>query len=115
MQKQFSVIVVITSLLGLCGNLNAHDFLWGSTKNSTFVSSPSVAVESSPYKIIPRPITNHLGKTLPYSSTVQASPAPALMAQPTKPYAYGWFGPQDTPQWQRHFGYHSRFTQWTLK
>jgi len=115
MRNRFFTIVAFSALLGFCGDLSAHDFLWGSAKNFHFVKSPAGLGETTPYKIIPRPITHHLGKTLPYSSTVQASPSPALDARPTKPYAYGWFGPQDTPQWQRHFGYHSRFTQWTLK
>jgi len=115
MQKYLFIIVAISALFGFCGDLIAHDFLWGSAKNSEFVASPVGSGETTPYKIIPRPITDSLGKTLPYSSTVQASPLPALDTRPTKPYAYGWFGPQDTPQWQRHFGYHSRFTQWTLK
>jgi len=107
--------ITITALFGICGDLRAHDFFWGNAKNSHISSVPFSLVETTPYQIIPRPMSEHDGKKLPYSSTIQATPAASLSARPTKPYAYGWFGPKETPQWQRHFGYHSRYTQWTLK
>jgi len=115
MQKHVFVFVFIAAFLGFCDVLRAHDFFWGTTQYSPLSSPAASATATTSYQIIPRPFSHHAEKPLPYSSTVQASPSAALNARPTTPYAYGWFGPKETPQWQRHFGYHSRYTQWTLK
>jgi len=82
----------------------ADDSLWG------------VVTASSPtYRIVPRPLPEHVGKHLAYSTTQQPSEKPNYESRPANPYAYGWFGPQASPQWSRHFGYHQRYTQWSLK
>ncbi len=41
----------------------------------------------------------------------------AALVEPVwkQPYAYGYFGATPTGHWQRHFGYHRAYTQWTLK
>jgi hypothetical protein len=41
----------------------------------------------------------------------------AALTQPVwrQPYSYGYFGAKGSAHWQRHFGYHRAYTQWTLK
>jgi hypothetical protein len=75
-----------------------------------------VVTASSPtYRIVPRPLPEHTGKHLPYSTTQQPMEKPIYESRPTTPYAYGWFGPRSSPHWSRHFGYQQRYTQWSLK
>lgn len=68
--------------------------LWGP------VNSPSA------YRVLPRP--TDLG-------TIPASPPNPQRTRPMMPYAYGWFGPKQTPSWSRSFGTRNGYTQWTLK
>ena len=84
--------------------LEAEDPLWA----ERVASSPT-------YRILPRPLPEHQGKYVPYSTTHQPMEKPNIESRATTPYSYGWFGPRATPQWSRHFGYHQSYTQWSLK
>jgi hypothetical protein len=78
--------------------------------------SPAVLPPAnSTYRILPRPLPEHIGKHLPYSTTNQPSTGSNYESRPTEPYSYGWFGSESSPQWSRHFGYSRRYTQWSLK
>ncbi|MFO0923331.1 MAG: hypothetical protein U0905_12670 [Pirellulales bacterium] len=70
--------------------------------DSSWLRSTSPAA----YKILPRP-THH--------ATVPATQQPTLRVRPMQPYAYGWFGTEASPDWSRHFGVKSAYTQWTRK
>ncbi len=63
------------------------------------------------YRIVPRPLPEHIGKHLPYSTTNQPSAPAQLESRATGPYAYGWFGTKPSPEWSRHFGFSRRYTQ----
>lgn len=75
----------------------------------------SDAATSPTYRILPRPLPEHQGKQLPYSTTRQPMEKAIYESRATESYAYGWFGPRASPQWSRHFGYHQSYTQWSLK
>ncbi len=84
--------------------LEADDPLWA----ERVAPSPT-------YRILPRPLPEHQGKHVPYSTTHQPVEKPNIESRAATPYTYGWFGPRASPQWSRHFGYHQSYTQWSLK
>jgi hypothetical protein len=103
-RKFVLVLGGVLAILGSSTCLVAEDALWG-----------VVTANSPTYRIVPRPLPEHTGKHLPYSTTLQPSEKPIYESRPTTPYAYGWFGPRPSPHWSRHFGYQQRYTQWSLK
>lgn len=80
-----------------------------------FASDGMMPNTAHTYRIVPRPLPEHVGKHLPYSTTNQPAPSANLESRSTGPYAYGWFGAKPSPDWSRHFGYSRRYTQWSLK
>jgi hypothetical protein len=89
---------------------------WGGA-SPAFAQSPvsfpwSCSKSSTPTQPAgPAPIYRTLGKV----SGPDVKPQPVVL-QPLPPqeaYAYGWFGSNPTPIWNRHFGYFKSFTQWS--
>lgn len=60
--------------------------------------------ELPPHLVLARPQATHFRS--PYS------PAVRVVAQP---YPYGYFGARGTTHWQRQFGIHRTYTQWSQK
>ena len=98
------LVLLAITLAPRSRSLIAADPLWVSGT----ASSPT-------YRILPRPLPEHQGKHLPYSTTRQPMEKANYESRATESYAYGWFGPRPSPQWSRHFGYHQSYTQWSLK
>jgi hypothetical protein len=75
---------------GMAGN-NAPISRGHATRASQLQQAPTYRVLNSPYQ------------------------HPQYDVRQRSPYAYGWFGSQDHTHWQRHFGYHRDFTQWSRR
>ena len=56
----------------------------------------------------------HLVLVRPQASAVYSPYSPAVRL-PAQPYPYGYFGAHGTTHWQRQFGIHRNFTQWSQK
>lgn len=62
------------------------------------------AAEMPPHLVLARPQAT--GFRTPYSPPIK------VLAQP---YPYGYFGVSSRTQWQRQFGIHRTYTQWSQK
>lgn len=97
-----SLTLFLWSMLGVCSPLKAQQP--PSPSRYDGVWSPKSSV--SAYRVLPRP-TN--------VGTLPATPPSPQRVRPMTPYAYGFFGPKETPNWSRSFGHRQSYTQWTLK
>lgn len=88
--------------------IGGGDSLWGPAPQvpHLIVRSPQLQMQSHSDQRQNDPLHDHARATVS-----------GAVVQPVwrQPYAYGYFGARPNGHWRRHYGYHSAYTQWTLK